>query len=115
MEEEKYGLQPSYMKLHQDLDIATFKYAVITIDDVDIIKPIYRVHQHADNMLIFYVKIGAEQGHITRAALIDGDGESMLNATEYYTMQADYEKGNQGYAVAFPIVYNVKEGTHVNN
>lgn len=108
MKVENYGLQPSYLKLHQELDIATFKHGLITINGTDVIKPVYRVHRHAENMLIFYVKIGAEQGLITRAALIDGDGNTAFGATEYYTMEANYEKGNQGYAIGFPIVYNIK-------
>ena len=50
-----------------------------------------------------YVKLTHEQGLVTRAALVDAQGR------ELYVKEMRYQKGAQGYTIAFPMILEAKE------
>lgn len=75
--------------------------AKVTIDGIVYDKPI--AHTSTRYGLRKYVKLTNEQGLITRAALVDAHGR------ELYVKDMHYQKDAQGYAIAFPLMIEVKE------
>ena len=75
--------------------------AKVTIDGVVYDKEIY--HTSTKYGLRKYVKLSLEQGLVTRAALVDSYGR------ELYVKTINYQKGAQGYVIAFPLQLEAKE------
>lgn len=75
--------------------------AKVTINGVVYEKDVY--HTSTKFGLRKYVKLSTEQGLVTRAALVDSLGR------ELYVKELNYQKGQQGYVIAFPLQIEVKE------
>ncbi|MEY9979678.1 hypothetical protein [Lysinibacillus sp. RC79] len=75
--------------------------AKVNIDGVVYDKEIY--HTSTKYGLRKYVKLSMEQGLVTRAALVDSYGR------ELYVKTMNYQKGSQGYVIAFPLQLEAKE------
>ncbi|MGE7021984.1 hypothetical protein [Solibacillus cecembensis] len=75
--------------------------AKVTIDGIVHDKEIY--HTSTKYGLRKYVKLSMEQGLVTRAALVDSHGR------ELYVKTMQYQKGAQGYVIAFPLQLEAKE------
>ncbi|MED3799937.1 MULTISPECIES: hypothetical protein [Lysinibacillus] len=75
--------------------------AKVTIDGVVYDKPIS--HTSDRYGLRKYVKLTTEKGLITRVVLVDSMGR------ELYVKSMNYQKGAQGYTIAFPLTVEAKE------
>lgn len=75
--------------------------AKVTIDGVVHEKEVY--HTSTKFGLRKYVKLSVEEGLVTRAALVDSLGR------ELYVKELNYQKGPQGYVIAFPMQIEIKE------
>ncbi|MFW7187965.1 MULTISPECIES: hypothetical protein [Lysinibacillus] len=94
-------IQPLMIDLTQQFLSNLVVGAKITIDGVVYDKGIY--HTSTKYGLRKYVKLTLEQGLVTRAALVDSYGR------ELYVKTMNYQKGSQGYVIAFPLQLEVKE------
>lgn len=75
--------------------------AKVTINGVVHEKEVYQTSMKFG--LRKYVKLSTEQGLISRAALVDSVGR------ELYVKELNYQKGQHGYVIAFPMQIEVKE------
>ncbi|MET4562168.1 hypothetical protein ABIA69_003354 [Lysinibacillus parviboronicapiens] len=94
-------IQPLMIDLVQQFLSNLVVGAKVTIDGVVYDKEIY--HTSTKYGLRKYVKLSMEQGIVTRAALVDSYGR------ELYVKTMSYQKGAQGYVIAFPLQLEVKE------
>ncbi|MFF5994292.1 hypothetical protein AAGS61_05995 [Lysinibacillus sp. KU-BSD001] len=94
-------IQPLMMDLVQQFLSTMVAGAKVTIDGVVHDKEIY--HTSTKHGLRKYVKLSTEQGLVTRAALVDTYGR------ELYVKMMNYQKGAQGYVIAFPLQLEAKE------
>ncbi|OXS74926.1 hypothetical protein B1B04_08540 [Lysinibacillus sp. KCTC 33748] len=94
-------IQPLMIDLVQQFLSNLVAGAKVTIDGVVYDKEIY--HTSTKYGLRKYVKLSLEQGLVTRAALVDSYGR------ELYVKTMNYQKGSQGYVIAFPLQLEVKE------
>jgi len=78
-----------------------FRSAVVTINGEEIEKPIHKTKQSGDT-LRKYVYLDVEKGLVTEAALIDPLGRKA------YIRKLNYQKGNKGYVIAFPVMQKVE-------
>jgi len=70
--------------------------AIVTVDGVDIEKGIYLTDIEGDT-IYKYVRLDEERGLVTRAVLTDARGRELIEK------KLNYNKGNKGYVVSFPI------------
>ncbi|KGR88886.1 hypothetical protein [Lysinibacillus boronitolerans] len=94
-------IQPLMIDLTQQFLSNLVAGAKVTIDGVVHDKEIY--HTSTKYGLRKYVKLSLEQGLVTRAALVDNYGR------ELYVKTMNYQKGSQGYVIAFPLQLETKE------
>ncbi|MED4551204.1 hypothetical protein P9305_00635 [Lysinibacillus capsici] len=94
-------IQPLMIDLTQQFLSNLVAGAKVTIDGVVYDKEIY--HTSTKYGLRKYVKLTLEQGLVTRAALVDSYGR------ELYVKTMNYQKGSQGYVIAFPLQLEAKE------
>ncbi|MEO4053363.1 hypothetical protein [Solibacillus sp. CAU 1738] len=94
-------IQPLMIDLVQQFLSNTVAKAKVTIDGVVYDKEIY--HTSTKQGLRKYVKLSTEQGLVTRASLVDSYGR------ELYVKTMSYQKGAQGYVIAFPLQLEAKE------
>lgn len=94
-------IQPLMIDLTQQFLSNLVAGAKVTIDGVVYDKEIY--HTSTKYGLRKYVKLTLEQGLVTRAALVDSYGR------ELYVKTMNYQKGAQGYVIAFPLQLEAKE------
>ncbi|WP_342557008.1 hypothetical protein [Lysinibacillus sp. FSL P4-0201] len=94
-------IQPLMIDLTQQFLSNLVAGAKVTIDEVVYDKEIY--HTSTKYGLRKYVKLSLEQGLVTRAALVDSYGR------ELYVKTMNYQKGSQGYVIAFPLQLEAKE------
>lgn len=94
-------IQPLMIDLTQQFLSNLVAGAKVTIDGVVYDKEIY--HTSTKYGLRKYVKLSLEQGLVTRAALVDSYGR------ELYVKTINYQKGAQGYVIAFPLQLETKE------
>lgn len=94
-------IQPLMIDLVQQFLSNLVAGAKVTIDGVVYDKEIY--HTSTKYGLRKYVKLSLEQGLVTRAALVDSYGR------ELYVKTMNYQKGSQGYVIAFPLQLEAKE------
>ncbi|UUV26112.1 MULTISPECIES: hypothetical protein [Lysinibacillus] len=94
-------IQPLMIDLTQQFLSNLVAGAKVTIDGVVHDKEIY--HTSTKFGLRKYVKLSIEQGLVTRAALVDNYGR------ELYVKTMNYQKGVQGYVIAFPLQLEAKE------
>lgn len=94
-------IQPLMIDLTQQFLSNLVAGAKVTIDGVVYDKEIY--HTSTKYGLRKYVKLSIEQGLVTRAALVDSYGR------ELYVKTMNYQKGSQGYVIAFPLQLEAKE------
>ena len=94
-------IQPLLIQLTEEFLSKLVVSAKVTIDGTVYDKPIS--HTSARYGLRKYIKLTTERGLITRAALVDAMGR------ELYVKTMNYQKGSQGYAIAFPLVLEAKE------
>lgn len=94
-------IQPLMIDLTQQFLSNLVAGAKVTIDGVVYDKEIY--HTSTKYGLRKYVKLSLEQGLVTRAALVDSYGR------ELYVKTMNYQKGAQGYVIAFPLQLEAKE------
>lgn len=94
-------IQPLMINLTQQFLSNLVAGAKVTIDGVVYDKEIY--HTSTKYGLRKYVKLSLEQGLVTRAALVDSYGR------ELYVKTMNYQKGSQGYVIAFPLQLEAKE------
>ncbi|MEY2354829.1 hypothetical protein AB0Y38_11535 [Lysinibacillus capsici] len=94
-------IQPLMIDLTQQFLSNLVAGAKVTIDGVVYDKEIY--HTSTKYGLRKYVKLSLEQGLVTRAALVDSYGR------ELYVKTMNYQKGSQGYVIAFPLQLEAKE------
>ncbi|MFJ7698896.1 hypothetical protein [Lysinibacillus fusiformis] len=94
-------IQPLMIDLVQQFLSNLAVSAKVTIDGVIYDKEIY--HTSTKYGLRKYVKLSMEQGLVTRAALVDSYGR------ELYVKTMNYQKGAQGYVIAFPLQLETKE------
>lgn len=94
-------IQPIMIDLTQQFLSNLTVGAKVTIDGVVYKKEIY--HTSTKVGLRKYVKLSTEQGLVTRAALVDSYGR------ELYVKTMNYQKGSQGYVIAFPLQLEAKE------
>lgn len=94
-------IQPLMIELVEQFLSDMVAGAKVTIDGVVHDKEIY--HTSTKYGLRKYIKLSMEQGLVTRAALVDSHGR------ELYVKTMNYQKGAQGYVIAFPLQLEVKE------
>ncbi|MEK5487902.1 hypothetical protein [Lysinibacillus sp. FSL M8-0355] len=94
-------IQPLLIDLVQQFLNNLVVKAKITIDNVEYEKEIY--HTSTKHGLRKYVKLSAERGLITKAALVDSNGR------ELYVKTMNYQKGTKGYVIVFPLQIEAKE------
>lgn len=94
-------IQPLLIQLTEEFLSKLVVSAKVTIDGVTYDKEIS--HTSTRYGLRKYIKLTHEQGLISRAALVDKMGR------ELYVKTMNYQKGAQGYAIAFPLVLEAKE------
>ncbi|MGN4124832.1 hypothetical protein ACMGD3_07425 [Lysinibacillus sphaericus] len=94
-------IQPLMLDLVQQFSSDMVASAKVTIDGVEYNKEIYQTS--TKHGLRKYVKLSLEQGLVTRASLIDRYGR------ELYVKTLNYQKGAQGYVIAFPLQLEAKE------
>lgn len=94
-------IQPLLLQLTQEFFDSLVAGAKVTIDGITYDKEIS--HTSTRYGLRKYIKLTHEQGLVTRAALVDKMGR------ELYVKTMNYQKGAQGYAIAFPLELEVKE------
>lgn len=94
-------IQPLMIDLTQQFLSNLVAGAKVTIDGVVHDKEIY--HTSTKYGLRKYVKLSLEKGLVTRAALVDSYGR------ELYVKNMNYQKGSQGYVIAFPLQLEAKE------
>jgi len=94
-------IQPLLIDLTEQFLSNLTASAKVTIDGVVYDKEIY--HTSTKYGLRKYVKLSMEQGLVTRAALVDSYGR------ELYVKTMNYQKGPQGYVIAFPLQLEAKE------
>lgn len=94
-------IQPLMIDLTQQFLSNLVAGAKVTIDGVVYDKEIY--HTSTKYGLRKYVKLSLEQGLVTRAALVDS------YERELYVKTMNYQKGSQGYVIAFPLQLEAKE------
>jgi len=94
-------IQPLMIDLTQQFLSNLVAGAKVTIDGIVYDKEIY--HTSTKYGLRKYVKLSLEQGLVTRAALVDSYGR------ELYVKTMNYQKGSQGYVIAFPLQLEAKE------
>lgn len=94
-------IQPLLVDLLNDYLNALVTKAKVTIDGVVHEKDVY--YTSTKFGLRKYVKLSTEQGLVTRAALVDNLGR------ELYVKELNYQKGQQGFVIAFPLQIEVKE------
>lgn len=94
-------IQPLMIDLVQQFLSNMVAKAKVTIDGVVYDKEIY--HTSTKHGLRKYVKLSTEQGLVTRAALVDNYDR------ELYVKTMSYQKGAQGYVIAFPLQLEAKE------
>ncbi|MCM0627427.1 hypothetical protein M5J14_23385 [Lysinibacillus sp. OL1_EC] len=94
-------IQPLMIDLTQQFLSNLVAGAKVTIDGVVHDKEIY--HTSTKYGLRKYVKLSLEKGLVTRATLVDSYGR------ELYVKTMNYQKGSQGYVIAFPLQLEAKE------
>ncbi|WP_042472769.1 hypothetical protein [Bacillus ndiopicus] len=94
-------IQPLLVQLTEEFLNNLVVSAKVTINGVVYDKPIS--HTSTRYGLRKYIKLTNEQGLITRAALVDAHGR------ELYVKEMSYQKGTQGYTIAFPLTLKVEE------
>lgn len=94
-------IQPLMIDLTQQFLNSLTVSAKVTIDGVIYDKEIF--HTSTKYGLRKYVKLSTEQGLVTRAALVDRYGREM------YVKTMNYQKGSNGYVIAFPLQLESKE------
>lgn len=94
-------IQPLLVDLLNEFLNSLVTKAKVTIDGVVHEKDVY--HTSTKFGLRKYVKLSTEQGLVTRAALVDSSGR------ELYVKELNYQKGQKGFVIAFPLQIEVKE------
>ncbi|MEK4131979.1 hypothetical protein NYE67_20405 [Solibacillus sp. FSL W8-0474] len=96
-------IKPAFLTDIKNFAKNHIKKGRITLNGVNIELPIYRVVENGDQ-LIFYLYVEDQQGFISHAALLDGNGREMQE--KFFSIN----KGINGYTIAMPILLRV-EGT----
>ena len=94
-------IQPLLIDLTQQFLNGLVASAKVTINGTVYDKDIY--HTSMKHGLRKYVKLSTEQGLVTRASLVDAQGR------ELYVKEMNFQKGAQGYTIAFPLQIESKE------
>lgn len=75
--------------------------AKVTVDGLIIEKELFKTKLQGDT-LKKYIYLETEKGLVSRAALIDSQGR------ELYVKELNYQKGNQGFMIVFPITQKIE-------